>query len=118
MVKVDDLSKEIAKALQTYTVEVSEGMERAKIEAANEGVKELKQTSPKRTGAYARSWGRKKSNTAQVIHNRRHYQLTHLLEKGHATRNGGRTQAQVHIAPAEDKVVKSYEEKIEKVIKG
>lgn len=120
MVKIDDLSDEIARALQEYTEEVTEGLEEAKIASAKEGVKMLKKAGEfkDRRPRYRKGWSRKKVGTAQVIHNRTDYQLTHLLEKGHAKRNGGRTKAFEHIAPVEEKVIKDYEQRVEKVIKG
>lgn len=115
---VMSLSDEIAKTLQTYTREVTEGMDEAKVEVANDTVKRLKSTSPENTGSYAKGWARKKVGTAQVVHNRTDYQLTHLLEKPHALRNGGRSTPQVHIAPAEEQAIADYVDKVEKVIRG
>ena len=41
-----------------------------------------------------------------------------LVEKGHAKRNGGRTQAQPHISTAEEMAIKKFENKVERAIKG
>jgi hypothetical protein len=113
-----DLSKEITKALTEYTQEVTEGLEKAKKDIAKETAKELKKTSPKLTGDYKKGWSVKKVGTAQVVHNRTDYQLTHLLEKGHAKRGGGRVAAIPHIRPAEQRAIEEYVEQVEKVIKG
>jgi hypothetical protein len=118
-IKGVDLSKEIAKALAEYTSEVEEGLEKAKLETANETVKHLKSGSrPKLTGDYLAGWARKKSGTAQVIHNKTDYQLTHLLEKGHAKVGGGRVPGYPHIGPAEEEAIKYYVQRAEKVIRG
>lgn len=118
MVKGVNLSKEIADALKTYTTEVSEGLDKAKEEVAKATVKELKASSPKKTGSYAKGWARKKRGKSQVIHNRTDYQLTHLLEKGHARIGGGRVAGTPHIEPAEQKAIDEYIKQTEKVIKG
>jgi Bacteriophage HK97-gp10, putative tail-component len=113
-----DLSREIAKALKEYTQEVTEGLEKAKKDIAKDTAEELKKTSPELTGDYRKGWAVKKVGTAQVVHNRTDYQLTHLLEKGHAKRGGGRVPAYPHIRPAEQRAVREYVEEVEKAIKG
>jgi Bacteriophage HK97-gp10, putative tail-component len=113
-----DISKEITKALTEYTQEVTEGLEKAKKDIAKDTAKELKKTSPELTGDYRKGWAVKKVGTAQVVHNRTDYQLTHLLEKGHAKRGGGRVAAIPHIRPAEQRAIREYVEQVEKVIKG
>lgn len=117
MGSIDSLAAEISKALQTYTSEVTEGMEKAKMKVARATVKQLKATSPKKTGKYAAGWRTKKVGTAQVIHNATRGSLTHLLEKGHAKVNGGRVPGQPHIRPAEQAAIKEYISQVEKVIK-
>jgi hypothetical protein len=113
-----DISKEITKALTEYTQEVTEGLEKAKKDIAKDTVKELKNTSPEDTGSYAKGWARKKVGSAEVVHNRTDYQLTHLLEKGHAKRGGGRVAAHPHIRPAEQRAIDKYVEEAERVIRG
>lgn len=79
-------------------------------ETADEAVKMLKKggSYQDRTGKYSKDWtsGQKKNRTSAVtglhgynVYNKRYYRLTHLLEKGHQSRNGGRVKAFEHIAP-------------------
>jgi hypothetical protein len=113
-----DLQKEIANALSEYTAEVTEELEEAKKEVSKEGAKTLKRTSPKDTGDYAKGWRAKKVGNAWVIHNAKKPQLTHLLEKGHAKRGGGRVSGQPHIEPVEQDVIKEFENRVERAIRG
>ena len=112
---VDGFADELVSLLKEYTDEVTEGMEDAKEENAKEAVKILKSTSPvgrRKRRKYKDGWRAKKVGTAWVVHNATNYQLTHLLEKGHALKNGGRSRAFPHIAPVEQKAIKSYEDKL------
>lgn len=52
-----------------------------------------------------------------TIYNYKYPGLPHLLEYGHANRNGGRTPGHVHIAPVEEKINADFERKIENEIK-
>src|SRR5690625_6288416 len=101
-INIDGLSNEIAKTLTTYTKEKKEGIEKEKKKAAQKGAKTLRETSPKKTGRYAKGWGSTKKGKTYIIRNRTDYQLTHLLEKGHAKRGGGRVAGRPHIKPVEE----------------
>lgn len=116
-VSISQLSNEIAKALQEYTQEIEKGLEEAKKQVAKEGVRTLKSTSPKNTGNYAKGWRTSLDGSAQVIHNATRPSLTHLLENGHALRQGGRTKAFKHIEPVERSVIDNFEKAVEKVIR-
>ena len=88
---------------------------------AKEGLERLKNNSPKRTGKYAKGWKIDKKKgygyVNCIIHNKTNYQLTHLLEKPHASRNGGIVSPKVHIKPVEEYVNKEYQRRVEEGIK-
>jgi type II secretory pathway predicted ATPase ExeA len=113
---INNLSNEIIREMQRYSRVVAEDVEEAKKETAKDLVKDLKRTSPEKTGDYQKGWRIKKSGNKLVIHNKTDYQLTHLLEHGHAKRNGGRVSAQIHIRPAEEKAIREYLDKIEQAV--
>lgn len=122
-IKVDSLAKEIAKALEDYSDDISELVEDTANEVGKEAVDEIKQTSPKKRGSYAKGWALKKDKLGKneysvKIHNKTDYQLTHLLEFGHATRNGKRTKAIPHIRPVEEKYSEKYERELKRKIGG
>lgn len=120
-----DLSKEINGILREYASDVEKVMLEAEDEVAEEAVKKLKKTSPKKAkgknaGHYAKSWTidrKSKKQYAQTIIHNKDYQLTHLLENGHEiVRNGkvvGHAKAQEHIKPVEEWVKKEMVERIE-----
>ena len=101
-------------------MQIREKLEVEKEAVANNLVDELEQTSPKSDSKggrkYAKGWRKKKEGNAFIVHNALKPQLTHLLEKGHAKVNGGRVPAIVHIAPAEEKAVNDFSERVERAI--
>lgn len=120
---VDNLSNRIIKELENYADTTSEKVKEA-VKNVSKTVKEdIESTAPKHTGKYAKSWAVKTLNETGsrlvlVVHSRNKYQLTHLLEYGHAKRGGGRVEARAHIAEAESKAVRSFEKEIEEAVKN
>lgn len=112
-----NIADQIMRELQRYTNLVEEELEVAKKEVSDELVQVLKETSPEDTGDYRKGWRTKKVGNTYVTHNKTDYQLTHLLEKGHAKVGGGRVEAKVHIAPAEEKAIEDFLDKVEQAIK-
>ncbi|MEK4494494.1 HK97 gp10 family phage protein [Ureibacillus sp. FSL W8-0352] len=117
-INVNQLARELNKQLQQYTNDVVEQIEKSAKEIGKEGVKKLKETSPKRTGEYADGWRLKQTNEGYVMHNATHYQLTHLLENGHLNRDGSRTAPQPHIAPVEKETIDKFLKATEKAVQG
>ena len=118
------LEKELSQYLQNYKENIDEEVEEVANDIGKKAVAELKQISPK--GArkeYCKGWRLKKGKLARnrysvKIHNKTDYQLTHLLEFRHATRDGGRTTPQPHIRPTEEKYKKEFEKELKKKIGG
>lgn len=119
MAKID-LSKEIAKALETYTTEVEKKLRKAENKVTKEAVEELKQTSRRSEGGggYAEGWTTKRTKYGVVVYNKNKPGLTHLLEKGHVLVNGDRSRKFPHIEPAEQKAIAKFSEAVEKAIKS
>ena len=118
-VSVDQMADAIMDGLMEYAEIATDVMKGCVKKAGNTVKKETQAGAPVRTGKYKKSWAvkrqRETSNTLEVVvHSRNRYQLTHLLEKGHAKRGGGRVRAIPHIAPAEEKGVRELEEGIKR----
>lgn len=120
-VKIDDLSKVIQQELENYQKLTNEQIKETVREVGKETKKRISETAPKKTKKYSKSWSVKVMKETShsmnvVVHSRNRYQLTHLLEFGHAKRNGGRTKAYPHIAQAEQEAVESFENKVKEIL--
>ena len=111
--------------MHDYSAAVAEEMYKAVPEVAKESVKKLKAASPKGPKGYAKGWAYKiergRTRVGAVIYGKTGtYQLAHLLEYGHATRNGKDrvyppTPSHEHIAPVNEW---AQDELIEKILEG
>ena len=123
-----ELSAELQKQLESYNQDIVEGLNKAYKELADAGVAKLQSTHPyhDRTGKYSKGFAvtqRKNAATATgaesyTIHNKKHYQITHLLEHGHLTRNGSRAAAFEHWKPTLDELDREADVLIKNVIES
>ena len=113
-IPVGNLADEVIKQLGEYAEVTTDGMKKAVNDAGKTVKKEIQANAPVQSGKYKKSWTVKK--TAESATKR--YQLAHLLEHGHAKRNGGRTKAIPHIAPAEELGAEQLEQDIERMIRN
>ncbi|MED3075656.1 MULTISPECIES: HK97 gp10 family phage protein [Bacillus] len=112
---MNNFASELARELQRYANVVEEELLTAQEEVADVAVGKLRQSGPKKTGAYRKGWRKKKEGNGVVVHNIKG-QLTHLLENGHAKAGGGRVPAQVHIRPVEEYVMNEVPRRIERAL--
>lgn len=126
-IDAEELQKALRDFLENYSEDIAEEVKDATNTTIKEAKGELVQTSPKsgmaRDTKYYKGWAlkngtkNKKYRYTRVIWNKTNYQLTHLLEFGHATRNGGRTNAIPHIRPVEDKYGVKFADLLNKKIR-
>ena len=127
-VKPEQLEEAIRAQLEEYNANVTKGVNRALEEVADKSADELHKGGPykERTGKYTKSW-KVDERTGDIpgitskrfsVHNRKpQWRLGHLLEYGHATRNGGRAKAYPHIAKVEESAEKWAVEAITKAVR-
>ena len=120
-INIDSIGTEISKIMQEYASDVVLDMKKEAKSVAKQAVADLKVSSPEgegsRKGHYKDGWTSKteSENSTSIgirIYNKKKPGLTHLLEKGHAKRGGGRVEAIPHIGPAEEKAVEDYEKRL------
>ena len=117
-VSVNQMAEAITQSLGEYAELSNEVMKQSVTEVSQFVKKDIQVNAPVRTGKYKKSWAAKKvqenaNSLTMVVHSRDRYQIAHLLEHGHARRNGNRVAAIPHIAPAEQKGAEELKEKIE-----
>ena len=123
---VIDLEETINNLLNEYGDEVYVALNESMKSVADMAVQELRAVSKfspsgNPTGEYSKDWDKKSEAITRlsnkiIVYNEDHYRLTHLLEKGHALRRGGRkigsVKAYPHIEPVEQKVISEFEKDV------
>ena len=122
-VSVDDMAAAINEGLEEYARLSTENVKKAVKKSAKAVKDQINGSAPVRTGRYAKSWAVKTTaesshSLEQTVYSPSRYMLSHLLEKGHAKRGGGRVRAIPHIAPAEEMGIEMFEGLIEQALKG
>lgn len=115
MAGANTISAQLDEILGEAAKEEKEILDKSVAKAARQCKQDIVNASPEGPKGYKRSWAVKTKKTSHgieaIVHNKDHYQLTHLLEKSHVIRNQygtyGRTYEghgqHVHIAPAAEK---------------
>lgn len=125
-ISVDQLSEAISKELTLYSESITEGIKKEAKKSMSRLVKETKATAPvgKRRKHYRDSiTSKKQSESYRSVSylwyvKGSDYRLSHLLENGHALRNGGRTRATHFIKNASDSVLEDYVRAVEEVVRN
>ena len=121
--QIGELADTIMETLEEYADLAADNVKQAVKDAGETIKKEIRANAPKDAGDYAKSWAVKKSketsnSITMTVYSRNRYYLAHLLEFGHAKRNGGRVDGKSHIAPAEEKGIQQLEEEIERSLRN
>lgn len=122
-IPISKLADTVVNELTAYSKDVAKIADECVEDVANQCVEKLKSTSPRKTGKYADAWKaetvfNKSGNKRVVVRNKKYYYLTHLLEYGHALKNGkGRAKAIPHIKPVENFAQKELQKQIEEKVK-
>ena len=122
-IKIGDLANAVVKELSNYQQEVTDDLKKDIRSVSKECLPEIKRESPRDTGEYRKGWRQKvmyesRDDIRITVYNATDYQLTHLLEYGHAKVSGGRVDGKPHIRPAEENAEKKLLKKVKVVVRG
>lgn len=119
---IDKLDTAIMKILNDYGDEITKDLHEVAVKVGNEGAKALRAESRNvfkshgKSKAYYKGWKATDESTRLttdvVIHNKDLPGLPHLLEFGHAKKNGGRVAGRIHISKIEREVTDKFEKGI------
>jgi len=117
-VTLESLPDAIAEVLEKYNEDTIRATHEVVKKVAADGAKAINSSAAGAVGGnkYKRSWTSKSENSrigASAVIYSKVPGLPHLLEHGHANRNGGRTAGRVHIAPVVDTINESLVRGIE-----
>ena len=110
----------IDEVLKEYEGEIHKNAETITKKMGQKGVQAIKNASKStfKGNKYWKSWTSKvtkeKTGDYSVVIYSKMPGLPHLLEYGHALRQGGRVDGRVHIKPVEETLVEEYQKGIEK----
>ena len=110
-ITADALAKTIEETLREFKDVTEEAAQKGAEDTARQAVEELRSAKPnpeKSWKNYNSGWTYKRTKSSKnvsgaVVYNATHYQLTHLLEYGHAKVNGGHTRPFPHIEPVAER---------------
>ena len=116
-----DISVQMTEILDEINDEVMASAKKSFKEIGKEAVSRLRNTSPKKTGDYAKGWAYKDDGLDSTVYNKTDWQLTHLLERGHAIVNKkgryGTVNGIKHIEPVNEWVASELPIRISEGIK-
>lgn len=123
-IKIDQLGAAIAASLNAYVTATETQVEEAVAKVGKDTAKVVATAGTYKDGpggyrdsiTFEKLKGKKHVATGVVHAGKEHYRLTHLLEHGHALKNGDRTNAFPHFEPgeryAEEQLIKELEQKL------
>lgn len=116
-IPIDELAQAVIAELHAYQQEVIDDLKDSVNDAGKACLNEIKANSPADSGDYRKGWKLKTAYESETdirlqVYNKDHYQLTHLLEDGHANVDGGRTPGRPHIGPAADRAAVRLEKNV------
>lgn len=116
-VTIDSFAAEVDKILQEYGDDVEQNMQNIVRSVAKKGATAVKNSArgAQKGKKYPGTWTSEVENSrfrAEATIYSKKPGLPHLLEHGHALRNGGRTGARTHIAPVEAEVISDFERQV------
>lgn len=112
-VSVENIGAELSAQLQVYSSEISNQLKEA-IETEGKALqKDIKQTSPVRTGAYKKGWAVKKSDngifgTSVTVYNKKRYSIVHLVEHSRSA----------HIFNARERAAERLDRTLEEILEN